>query len=150
MATRSANVLTLALRPATRELDIRVDGRDLIDLAREVERPHAVAAGTPDIAGAYGPLERGCLSNFAGEFLGRGRIRGETVLVDCSCGVFGCWPLWARIEVGERSVLWTGFRQPCRPEWDLSTLSFEFERAAYESEIERIARDLRRPSDVSR
>jgi hypothetical protein len=64
---------------------------------------------------------------------------GDTVLLGCECGEWGCWPLTARVEIGDGVVRWTGFRQGHR-DWDLSALGpFEFELEQYMTALRRTA-----------
>ena len=58
---------------------------------------------------------------------------GETVLLVCEgCREEGCWPIFARVEVDEEVVEWSGFRQPHRPERDYADLRFMFDRRQYD------------------
>jgi hypothetical protein len=36
---------------------------------------------------------------------------GRVVLLDCTCGCIGCWPLFARITVSDGRVVWSDFEQ---------------------------------------
>jgi hypothetical protein len=57
---------------------------------------------------------------------------GELALLGCGCGLWGCWPLLARIKVDADAVTWAGFRQPFRPDWGTLPLGpFNFDAAAY-------------------
>jgi len=67
----------------------------------------------------YGALDR----YFSGDFeKGSYFARLERVYVlGCLCGEVGCWPLLARISVGDASVTWDFFQQPHRKERDYSS-----------------------------
>ncbi|WP_369250932.1 hypothetical protein [Streptomyces sp. R41] len=57
-------------------------------------------------------------------------------LLGCSCGIWGCWPLMARIAVAPTTVTWSSFRQPHRAQWgELPIGLFVFERKAYEEAL---------------
>ncbi|MGC9665351.1 hypothetical protein ACNTMW_02210 [Planosporangium sp. 12N6] len=57
---------------------------------------------------------------------------GELALLGCGCGLWGCWPLLARITLDPDTVTWTGFRQPHRPRWGTLPLGpFTFDVTAY-------------------
>jgi hypothetical protein len=79
-------------------------------------------------AGGYGGLipewfKHGALDRyFLGDFEKDSYFaRLERVYVlGCQCGEVGCWPLLARITVGEESVTWDSFQQPHRKERDYS------------------------------
>jgi len=66
----------------------------------------------------YGPLDRYFLGDFESDsyFARMGRV----YLLGCQCGEVGCWPLLARIRVGDESVTWDSFQQPHRKERDYS------------------------------
>ncbi|PWJ26319.1 hypothetical protein ATK17_2476 [Branchiibius hedensis] len=111
-----------------------IDGVSLVVLARRVEEPAADAEGHPDLAGSYAPLVSEGLPRE--HFLGRPYLSwfddGDTVLLGCTCGDWGCWPLTAMVRVDARFVHWSHFRSGHR-DWDLGDLGpFRFERRAYE------------------
>ncbi|MFH8802591.1 hypothetical protein ACH4F6_23765 [Streptomyces sp. NPDC017936] len=55
-------------------------------------------------------------------------------LLGCSCGIWGCWPLLARITATPTTVTWSSFHQPHRPHWgELAIGPFTFERGAFEA-----------------
>ena len=116
----------------------------LRDLAREVERPAALADGQPDLAGGYDGLYAGKKVRWPSRhFLGEPALSwfddGDTVLLGCDCGEWGCWPLTAAVEIVSGEVRWSGFRQGHR-DWDLSALGpFEFKLAHYEDALHRTA-----------
>ncbi|MEN3537886.1 hypothetical protein AAH991_22420 [Microbispora sp. ZYX-F-249] len=145
------NVVEFRLDPpagdwAFGNVEILVDGVPLRDLAKVVEAPFAASEGHPGIAGAYeGLSERLCWPSR--HFLGEPELRwfdeGETVLLGCDCGEWGCWPLTARVEVTGTTVVWSGFRNGHRDgQWDLSALGpFVFERGQYEAALRATQRD---------
>ena len=134
------NVLDIRLQPGTCEAEpvvrLLVDGRDLVTLVGEFERPFA-----EEMAGAYGLLPAADVLPPARHFLGEPdplytSEGGRTMLLACDCAEPGCWPLAARIEVTAHAVSWTDFRQPLRPEWSYSGFGpFVFERKQYESAL---------------
>jgi hypothetical protein len=67
----------------------------------------------------YGALDRYFLGDFEEDSY---FARLERVYVlGCQCGEVGCWPLLARISVGNVSVTWDSFQQPHRKERDYSS-----------------------------
>ncbi len=53
----------------------------------------------------------------------------EVVLLVCEgCREEGCWPLFARVQVSQAVVEWSGMRPPHRPDRDYSELHFTFAR----------------------
>lgn len=114
-----------------------VNGVSLIERARRVEQLSANAEKHPDLAGNYAPLLSEGLPRE--HFLGQPTLSwfedGDTVLLGCSCGDWGCWPLTARVKVDDRFVHWRDFRTGHR-DWDLSELGpFRFSRSAYEQAL---------------
>lgn len=142
------NTLAIALTELPSEdgenyigVQISIDGADLHSMVRDFEMPMAKLEGAEGIAGAYHPLDAATVnrSYFLGSALREyGIPREKVALIGCSCGVVGCWPLLARIRVGEHSVVWDEFEQPHRgPEskaghWEYAGFGpFEFERTQY-------------------
>ena len=114
-----------------------INGRSLIDLAREVETPSAAQEGKPELAGSYDGLmadER--IAWPSAHFLGEPVLSwfgdGDTVLLGCECGEWGCWPLTTQVTADDELILWSRFRQGHR-NWDYSRLGpFLFSREQYE------------------
>lgn len=126
------------LRPS-REIRIRVNGQPLESIAREVELPHARKEGSPDIAGSYAGLSLEQIGSQIAHFLGRPRASwfedGDTVLMGCDCGEWGCWPLSAKVAVSDSDVIWSRFRTGHR-DWDLSAIGpFRFGPQEYEQAL---------------
>ena len=101
---------------------VRVDGRPLLDLIREVETPIATAAGQPQLAGAYDYLNSASVIFPSRHLLGEAAdsllAYGDKVSVlECECGCPGCWPLLIRITVTDNMVVWSDFQQPHRENW---------------------------------
>ena len=127
---------------------IFINGRELVDIVRQVEQPFADREGHPNLAGDYayfGPMfvfrpARHFLGEPANDWTdGDGRI----YLLSCTCGIPDCWPLSARVEVSQDKVTWKDFRQPHRAsgsaagEWCYDKLGpFVFDRQSYEQALE--------------
>lgn len=124
---------------ATKQLIVLINGRPLVELVRPIELPHAAAEGNPQLAGDYSPLVLWDIDRDGKHFLGQPVATwfedGDTVLMGCPCGEWGCWPLTVQIEVNAQTVRWAGFRNGHR-DWDLSDLGpFEFDRVDYEAAV---------------
>lgn len=132
----------------TEAIDILIDGRNLIDMAREVEEPFAAAEGHPDLAGNYVGLPASDIDAALETFLEArddytGRAGWNAVLICAGCGEPGCWPLTVRITFAEETVTWGDFEQPHRsaPEgphmpWRYDKLGpFVFDRRQYERAV---------------
>ncbi len=135
-------------------VDFLIDGRNLIDIVREIEQPFADGEGHPDIAGEYEGLPAEVTFLPSRHLLGdahewyespSGEAAHKIVLLRCgSCGSDGCWPLLVKITATEGSVIWSDFEQPHRnyPEleehkrWRYDGLGpFIFDRRQYEAEL---------------
>jgi hypothetical protein len=116
------------------EVRVLIDGRDLIELAREVEAHWAAADGQPGIAGEYSGLWPAAWRDLP-EHDGKGR----SAVLACACGEVGCWPLCLRIGISDTTVTWSDFSQPFRPAWRYDGLGpFTFERSAYERAVKSV------------
>src|SRR5579862_7484530 len=120
-------------------IQIRINGRDLVELVRAVENPFAYKEGSPAIAGAYAglpPDDDTCppSKHFLGEpSASLYRYYTKTQVLGCECGEVGCWPLVCLIEASKTRVRWSEFEQPYRrdqkahPAWKYDELGpFEF------------------------
>jgi hypothetical protein len=133
----------VAFRIDNDSVAIEVNGRPLVELVGEVERPFAEREGSPGIAGAYAPLELRVFESVGDHFHGVPGSdlvcgpRDKTVLLGCDCGEPGCWPLMARVEVDPHTVTWDGFTQPHRDErWSYDAMPvLTFEREQYEEAL---------------
>lgn len=130
-------------------IQIRINGRDLVDLVRIVEHPFADREGAPSIAGAYAglpPDESTCppSRHFFGEpSTALYRYGHKTQILGCDCGEVGCWPFLCLIEVNQGCVTWSQFEQPHRRgtgtqcAWTYEELGpFEFDVGQYEHALE--------------
>lgn len=126
---------------------IWVDGVRLEELARPVELPFAEAEGKPGLAGSYeGLAVRHDILWPSLHFLGEPSLSnfddGDTVLLGCNCGDWGCWPLVADVALTETEVSWSRFRNGHRSNWDLKELGpFVFDRAQYEAALRGLERN---------
>jgi len=64
------------------------------------------------------------------------------VLMDCTCGCSGCWPLIADIEEEGGVVSWSNLRQFHRPDWSYNLGPFKFDLEQYRDEIQRLVRTV--------
>jgi hypothetical protein len=124
------------LRPGSERPDVRVlvDGRDLADLAREVELQAATAEGHPQIAGSYrglAPAQWTTPERFPD---------GRVALFRCECGEVECWPLLVRVTRTDATVTWSDFGQPHRAAWRYDALGpFVFSAHEYDAAIAGLA-----------
>ncbi len=132
---------------------IRVDGRPLLDLIAEVERPIAAKDGQPSLAGKYGYLNAEDVIHPSRHLLGQAarpllEYGDKVSVLECECGCEGCWPLLVRITVTDDAVIWSDFQQPHRDGWVYpANLQLVFDRRQYEQALAATAGVRRRPSD---
>jgi hypothetical protein len=143
-------------------VEIRVNGRGLIDLVREVELPHARREHDERIAAGAAPDELGARDALAGEylylpgseiFLPSRNLLGEpyrhgfitapedprnrkSLLLQCTCGITDCWFLLATITATDDTVTWSDFCQFHRV-WGYDLGPFVFDRRSYEAQLTR-------------
>jgi hypothetical protein len=127
--------------PVTR---IRIDGRDFVDMIREVEQPFADADGTPSIAGSYRGLPPRSVLPPSEHFWGEPDGRRTRLYLCGDCHEAGCWDFQAVIRVEPDRVVWGPFFQPHRPRWDHSALGLlVFDRDQYAQALMAAVRALR-------
>jgi hypothetical protein len=126
-------------RPEWDEVRLYVDGRDLVELVRDVETPQAHQDAQPQLAGAYsGPPAGDVLLPSrhlfgdpapGADWFGDGSV---ALLVCDGCREYGCWPLVSFIDVTDDTVTWRDFRQGHR-NWTYEGFGpFIFDRRQYE------------------
>lgn len=129
---------------AYRAVTILVDGVSLIELVRGAESPFARREGQPQLAGAYAWLP--ATADTWRALIPRSIEEDEKeALLDCACGLSGCWPLLARVTQDASSVRWGDFEQPHRDEesaaghWSYEGFGpFIFSRDQYERELAKL------------
>jgi len=123
-------------------VNIVVDDRPLAEIMLAHEIPFAIKEGHPGLAGDYHAIEV-ATSSMEQYYLGSaeaywGDDKNKTMVLGCSCGIGGCWPLLCKITIDGNKVIWSDFEQPHRDEdWDYSNFEgFEFNKQQYLNEIE--------------
>ena len=114
-----------------------IGGLSLIDQVRVFERAQGFSP-----AGGYAgliPANFG-FGDLAAYYHGVGAPQwpkpGFAWVLGCNCGDVGCWPLTAKIDQTEQTVLWSNFGQDHRPTWDYSGFGpFAFNRAEYDAAV---------------
>jgi hypothetical protein len=119
-------------------------GVSLRDLVRTVELPFARREGNPDLAGSYAGLAGEGVRWPSRHFLGEPVLSwfgdGDTVLLGCVCGDWGCWPFTATVAVADEVVTWSGYRTGHR-DWDYRELrDITFDRGQYEQALRETTR----------
>ena len=125
-------------------VEILINGRSLVELAKAHEQPYADAEGHPDIAGGYEGMSPSDLCSGDDGLANIEGSRRVQVLQCDGCYEPGCWPLTCRVEVGADRVIWSDFVQPYRDSgdspWKYDGLGpFEFDRKQYEAALAMLA-----------
>ncbi len=126
-------------------VDVLVNGRNLVDMLRDVELPFAAYEGKPDLAGRYVGLPPEDVFLPSPRLLGEpttyydhDSAEGKIAVLGCVCGVVGCWPFRVRITLRADVVVWSDFEQPHRARWRYDEMRpFVFDRAQYLSALDR-------------
>lgn len=106
-----------------------INGQSLIDIIKEIELQYE-----PDIAGSYDGYRPDLLLNELNKGLHQDTYK--TKILECECGVDGCWSLLMKVSKTENTIVWSNFNQPLRDNWDYSSLpSFEFNKDEYDIAI---------------
>ncbi len=108
---------------------IFIDGRDLIELVRDIELAEADDDLQRKLAGAYGGLQPWEWADLPEQ-----RSDGRAAVLGCTCGVAGCWPLRARIDVRDSTVIWSDFEGPGGESYE-ALGRFIFRREQYEAAV---------------
>lgn len=103
-------------------VDLIVDGKNLVDWVRPYVPP---GFRPPEFLG------RPTGTNMARVLLGQRPEdqSGRTALLGCTCGIVGCGPLLARIEVGSDTVTWSDFGPGFGADYE--GLELQFDRDTY-------------------
>jgi hypothetical protein len=126
-------------------VEVFVNGRNMVDILREVELPFAAREGKPNLAGDYIGLPPEDVFLPSPRLLGepathydRDGVEGKVAVLGCVCGDVGCWPFRVRITLRDDVVIWDGFEQPHRRAWRYDELRpFVFDRTQYLSALDR-------------
>ena len=137
------------------EVRIFVDGRNFVDLVREVEAPFRAAEGWPGATSGYVGLRPKKVCPPSLHFLGqpswslyqRGTHNNVRIqLLQCECREPGCWPLFGRVKINLKTVYWRDFRNPHRvgkygqKPWSYEALGpFKFNRRQYENALSKLS-----------
>jgi hypothetical protein len=126
-------------------VNVFVNGRNLVDILREVELPFVAREGNLQLAGSYVGLRPEEVFLPSHRLLGEpttcydyDSLEGKTAVLGCVCGEPGCWPFRVKITSREDVVIWSGFEQPHRRTWRYDELQpFVFDRTQYLSALNR-------------
>lgn len=120
---------------------IFINGKNIIDMVKEIELPFAQNEGDPSKAGGYIGFNDRDLKHCFNSFV----TDGKMYILGCGvCGISRCWPLIVQITTTANTIQWSDFVNPFHgpeyPEmiWDYTSLGpFLFDRKNYVSEFTR-------------
>ena len=123
-----------------RAVEIYINNREIIDILKEIELPFAEEEGHPSLAGGYGHNVPKFLYESLNDAFVEGTYNqqcGVEILCCGDCGFPGCWSAVAYVRQDDDFVYWENFRQNHRKNWKYN-LSYKFDRAEYEKEMEKL------------
>ncbi len=109
---------------------IFIDGKNLIEMLKDYELPFAKKEGCENIAGAYAGIPPKKLYTNLTDCKKSG-------ILECECGLEGCWTFRVKIIEKEDCIIWTDFEQIHRSKnsdnyWDYSNFNnLRFEKNEY-------------------
>uniref|UniRef100_UPI00405623EC hypothetical protein n=1 Tax=Acetatifactor sp. TaxID=1872090 RepID=UPI00405623EC len=110
-------------------VQILLNGKDFIEMLREIEKPYAEAEGKPHLAGDYGYVSPKHLYRELTKM-----SDGAELLCCGGCGDSGCWSVMVSVREDDEYVYWENFEQNHR-DWEYS-LSYKFEKKEYDQVME--------------
>ena len=111
-------------------VEIYINGREIIELLKEIETPFAMDEGHIDIAGAYGHLT-------PKELYSELTDAEESSLLCCDgCGFIGCWSVLVSVKMDDIYVYWNEFKHNHR-DWKYN-ISYKFSRLEYENALKQL------------
>lgn len=125
-----------------RKAILLIDGRELLDIVRDIERPIAKLTSEATLAGGYDYLNADDVLPPSEHLLGKParpllEYAGRISILECECGFEGCWPLTLSVIATDNIVEWFDFRQVHRDNWKYpSDFRFEFDRKQIEAALE--------------
>ena len=129
----------LELKSTQKVVEIYLNGREIVEILSEVEKPYAEEEGHPSLAGAYGHNYAKELYGDLAEAMTEGSYfqeKGVELLCCNDCGDRGCWSVLVMIKQDEGYVYWEHFRNNHR-KWDYD-ISFRFAKKDYEQAMQQL------------
>jgi hypothetical protein len=129
-------------QPECAAVQILIDGVDLIEMLKIIERPFALNEDQEDKAGSYAVMEL----EYLYKHLGRDYLieNGKAEILQCTCGCEGCWDFMTEVKEVDDKVIWTNFENNHRGRenkifWDYSSVNdFVFDKHQYEQELAKL------------
>ena len=120
---------------ANQAVEIYINGKEIIEILKEIETPYAMSEGHVDIAGAYGHLTPKQLYSELTD-------TDESALLCCDgCGFTGCWSVLVKVEEDDNYIYWKNFRHNHR-DWKYD-ISYKFGRIEYENAVKQLVEHMK-------
>ncbi len=120
-------------------VEIYINGREIVQMLKEIEKPYAIEEGHPEIAGGYGHnspkflyedlLEALIEESYCSKY-------GVELLCCSTCGESGCWSILVFINQDDEYVYWNRFEHNHRV-WKYN-ISFKFKKDEYEKAMQQL------------
>lgn len=120
-------------------VEIYLNGRELVEILKEMETPYALEEGHPSLAGAYGHNYAKELYADLTEAMTEGTYcheKGAELLCCSGCGDRGCWSVLVMVKQDEDYVYWEQFRNNHR-KWNYN-IAFCFVKKEYEAAMKQL------------
>jgi hypothetical protein len=125
--------------------NILINGSNLIDMLKVYEIPFAKNEGSESIAGGY----EGLLPEILHQHLTNPNKSDDDEsdkisILECVCGVDGCWPMLLKITYSDTTIVWHEFEQLHRSNeshkfWDYSNFGpFTFDLGNYNDQLTKL------------
>jgi len=122
-----------------------IDGKSLISILKDFEKPFAKSEGHSELAGGYEGVPNEFVETPSEYYFGKIKNKwsgDKTVILDCPCLIVGCWSFVTKIEANQNTIIWKAFEQIHRNNWDYSNLSsFVFNKALYQMALEELEKN---------
>ena len=117
-------------------VEIYINGKEIIDIFKEIETPFAKKENNPNLAGAYGHKQVDELlhdlteSDYCKNY-------GVVFVVCSDCGIDGCWGVSAFVSEDDKYVYFKNFKHNHRKDW-IYPISYQFTKENYYSELQKL------------
>ena len=129
----------LEFKSTQKVVEIYLNGRELVEILKEIETPYALEEGHPSLAGAYGHNYAKELYADLTETMTEGTYcheKGVELLCCSGCGDKGCWSVLVMVKQDEDYVYREQFRNNHR-KWNYD-IAFQFTKKDYEQAMQKL------------
>lgn len=130
----------LEFKGTYKAVEIYINGREIVEILKEIETPYAMEEGHPKLAGAYGHNAAKTLYEDLREAMTEGTYcqeNGVELLCCKECGESGCWSVRVSVRQDEEYIYWEQFQHNHR-KWNYD-ISFQFTKKDYERAMQQLS-----------